>query len=714
MLSVTRVFVVIILLLVCLCGLSTCSGGHEAPPAAGASPGDDAPPPEFTGLLAPPSEYAPMLAPPRHAAYAEEDLIRHGAGYVAGLPYPNASVDGDCLVFDPNWSTATGMGSDNLSYAFYSFAVPGFDRTPQIRCGWREPPEDFSTVWIGQADWTRDSWHWYQAEEDDEIAVPSIGDNELLIMVHASAKSSALGSIGVGPKQLAAEFHVTPERALAPAQLMALMTGSVATMGSIDKYEVDWDGDWNFEADYGTESVGYQQVAEAGDYTAVGRITSSYYETATAMCNYTVLETWQHTWGLADEDRLLAVCTDGSDFCYAVGHVTIAEKGRQLLMVKYNLDGVYQWARAWGGESDDGADDVQYYDGKLYVAGYTESYGDGGKDVLLQCWDTAGNVLWTEVWGRTDDESGTGLAVTASHIYACLDNRDSSDPEFAVLLKYDHSGNHIWARALDTFHTEAWANDMVMTYDGISGEYRFHLTGSYDWGGEDGYVLLYIRADESGNLDEPIRHWKPSGPEWQGNAITAFGNPPEIYIAGQSIQVTDPYFDRGLLVQLGWGSTSVAVVIRPLAKKAQAYDLFYRDGHLLVCGNSLDDGLERDGLEGDGFLADFSPLGELNGVSRWDVGTHDRCCGMTSIPDAGVIIAGSAPSQDTGSWLEESWDDMECFTMSSNWFDNTWVTLVSVSGAMESPTTQAEVITYGIEDTGAGNADAAIMSYGMP
>ena len=152
----------------------------------------------------------------------------------------------------------------------------GFDRTPQIRCGWREPPEDFSTVWIGQADWTRDTWRWYQAEEDDEIAVPSIGESELLVMVHASDKPSALGSIGLGPKQLAAELFITPESPWAPARLKAAMTGSAATVGSIVKYEVDWDGDWDFEVDYGTESVGYQKVAAAGGQLHRSRVLAAH------------------------------------------------------------------------------------------------------------------------------------------------------------------------------------------------------------------------------------------------------------------------------------------------------------------------------------------------------------------------------------------------------------------------------------------------------
>ena len=68
-----------------------------------------------------------MAEQPHRVACAEEDLIKHGQDYVAGLPHPNVSAVGDSLAFAPNWSEATGMSTANLSYCFYSFAVPGFD-----------------------------------------------------------------------------------------------------------------------------------------------------------------------------------------------------------------------------------------------------------------------------------------------------------------------------------------------------------------------------------------------------------------------------------------------------------------------------------------------------------------------------------------------------------------------------------------------------------
>jgi len=709
MLARFRILVVLILLPVILGGLSTCRGGRDASPTVSAGLNNDAPPPAFAGLLPPPSEYTAVLETPRRAAYAEEDLIKHGADFVAGLPYPNASVDGDCLVFDPNWSEATGMGSENLSYCFYSFTVPGFDGTPQIRCGWRDPPADFSTVWIGQADWTLNSWQWYQAEEDDEIAVPSIGDSELLVIVHASATPSALGSIGLGPKQLKAELKITPESPWAPAELRASMTASAATIGSIDKYEVDWDGDWDFETDYGTESVGYQRVEAAGNSTAVGRITSSYYETATALDDYTVVEPWQHTWGLADEDRLLAVCTDGTEYCYAAGYVTTASNGLQLLMVKYSVDGAYQWARAWGADADDGANDVQYYDGKLYVAGYTGSFGAGGQDVLLQCWDTDGSVLWSEVWGTADDESGTCLAVTASHIYAGIDQyAGSSGSPYPTVLKCSLSGVQLWARGLDTARRNQ-VEDIAMTYDGVSGEYELHMVGVMN--NTDIFnptLLMYLKADEQGNLAESVRLWGKGSPNnLYATSITAFGNPPDVYVSGY-IDTGTLVFD-GVIVQLGWGSSCVGTSIKQGDTTHVPFDLLYLDGQLLACGVSYD--TDHD-LE-DGFVASFSLAGDLIGGRQWDTGDHDGLYGLTSIPELGAILTGAGDSQQEYSWLPSGWGPEVCQPDSGTW-TNEEGSLVAVSGSTVSPAAQSVAVTDGTQDTGGGKTDAAIVVYGIP
>lgn len=89
------------------------------------------------------------------------------------------------------------------------------------------------------------------------------------------------------------------------------------------------------------------------------------------------------------------------------------QSGRRVWLVRTSRNGEMLWMNTFGGNSDDeGYSVVQSNDGGFSVAGYTSSFGAGGKDVYLVKTDSLGNELWTETFGGAQDDEGYSLLQT--------------------------------------------------------------------------------------------------------------------------------------------------------------------------------------------------------------------------------------------------------------------------------------------------------------
>jgi len=68
------------------------------------------------------------------------------------------------------------------------------------------------------------------------------------------------------------------------------------------------------------------------------------------------------------------------------------------------------WTRSYGGRDwDFGRSVQQTSDGGYIIAGYTDSFGAGSRDVYLLKTDSSGDTLWTRTYG-----GGLGMKVDAS------------------------------------------------------------------------------------------------------------------------------------------------------------------------------------------------------------------------------------------------------------------------------------------------------------
>jgi len=221
---------------------------------------------------------------------------------------------------------------------------------------------------------------------------------------------------------------------------------------------------------------------------------------------------WNKTYGGAQDDwgYGLLQTKDGG---YAIGGYTqsFGAGGKDMYLVKTDVNGNLQWSKTYGGSSDDEAYGhciQQTKDKGFILVGSTLSYGAGMEDIFLVKTDSVGNLQWAKVYGGPKDDFGHAVQQTKDGGYVIAGFTKSfgfggGNCNNAFLLKTDSIGNIKWShvyggngKASTGSSSADGAYGLVIANDG-----GFVLTGlTNSWGAnandEDMYV---IKTDTAGN-----------------------------------------------------------------------------------------------------------------------------------------------------------------------------------------------------------------------
>ena len=147
------------------------------------------------------------------------------------------------------------------------------------------------------------------------------------------------------------------------------------------------------------------------------------------------------------------------------------------------------WRMTYGGA---GADDLGYTvralaDGGFMVAGYTESYGAGDKDVwLLRC-DRTGGVIWSNTYGGADCNQAFDVSQTADGGFVFVGDSAAD----AWIVKTDADGVVQWSRVFGGA-VDYRGHSVVQTGDG-----GFIVAGTAYTTNQAGQVWLW-KSDPGG------------------------------------------------------------------------------------------------------------------------------------------------------------------------------------------------------------------------
>jgi len=208
---------------------------------------------------------------------------------------------------------------------------------------------------------------------------------------------------------------------------------------------------------------------------------------------------WDKTFGGKTDDLGNSVqqTTDGGYIICGTTGSYYGVGNADVCLIKTDAVGNKLWDKTFGGSGFDGGNSVQQTtDGGYIVCGTTDSYGDGGEDILLIKTDADGNKLWDKTFGGKKDDAGNSVQQTTDGGYIICGYTSSYGAVISsavLLIKTDANGNKLWDK---TFGGSGFdrGNSVQQTTDG--GYIVCGYTGSYEAGGED---IWLIKTDADGN-----------------------------------------------------------------------------------------------------------------------------------------------------------------------------------------------------------------------
>ena len=110
-------------------------------------------------------------------------------------------------------------------------------------------------------------------------------------------------------------------------------------------------------------------------------------------------EEWRQTLGGGDDDKGYSVFqTNDNGFIITGSTRSYGSGDVDVLLLKTDSDGNQEWMKTYGGiTTDEGRSVLQTDNGKYVITGFTGSFGNGSRDVLLIKTDSEGN---TEPYGN--------------------------------------------------------------------------------------------------------------------------------------------------------------------------------------------------------------------------------------------------------------------------------------------------------------------------
>ncbi len=146
-------------------------------------------------------------------------------------------------------------------------------------------------------------------------------------------------------------------------------------------------------------------------------------------------------WGGSDSDEAFDISTDQYENIYLTGYTESSGLGKDIVLLKYSESiGDPLFTKYWGGINDDTASSmtIDYNTNSIFITGATNSYGNGLSDLLILKYNFTGTFQWYKTWGTSENEYGNDISFDPSGFLYITGNEDN------FLLEFSDNGNFIW------------------------------------------------------------------------------------------------------------------------------------------------------------------------------------------------------------------------------------------------------------------------------
>jgi hypothetical protein len=235
--------------------------------------------------------------------------------------------------------------------------------------------------------------------------------------------------------------------------------------------------------------------------------------------------------GNLDDDAYL-VKVDNVGNVYVSGSSTGVSTGLDYCVVKYNSNGVQQWASRYNGPGS-GTDEVYSLQadnsGNVYITGYSNG-GASGDDVCTIKYNSAGTEQWVKRYNGSanNDDYGNSIQIdNAGNSYVtCAVTMSASDLDY-MTVKYDPSGNVVWS----TFYNGSGNGADFPSSNAIDAAGNIYVTGYITGSGTESDYCT-IKYNNSG-----VQQWAKiyNGPDgWDEAWNVILDNAGNVYVTGNS------------------------------------------------------------------------------------------------------------------------------------------------------------------------------------
>ena len=195
---------------------------------------------------------------------------------------------------------------------------------------------------------------------------------------------------------------------------------------------------------------------------------------------------WQKTYGGDDYDLAYSI-QQTSDGGFIVAGVTdsYGSGSRDIWVLKLTSTGSVSWQKTYGGDDYDLAYSIQQTsDGGFIVAGVTDSYGSGVYDIWVLKLTSTGSVSWQKTYGGSSNDYARSIQQTSDggFIVAGVTDSYGSGVYDIWVLKLTSTGSVSWQKTYGGANTDQ-ANSIQQTSDGgfiVAGVTNSDGAGSYD------------------------------------------------------------------------------------------------------------------------------------------------------------------------------------------------------------------------------------------